>query len=249
MKARHRHQVRSRALAVAIGVTGDGRREVLGFAVGDGEDLPFWEDFLSSLADRGLTGVNLVFPDAHSSIKAAVQTRLPGAAWQSCRIHFGRNIARRAGSRPNQPLAMAAFSTIYNQADRETAVAHYHYFAAAMEKLAPRLGDYVDDREVELTAYADFPPVHLAQDLVHQSPGAPHGRDLSGAAGWCRSSPMTNRSRAWRGRSCASSSDEWIASERRYMSQESMRQIGKVVAHRDDIDGQTGQLVAAPKDW
>ena len=60
---------------------------------------------------------------------------------------------------------------------------------------------------------------------------------------------MTNRSRAWRGRSCASSSDEWIASERRYMSQESMRQIGKVVAHRDDIDGQTGQLVAAPKDW
>ncbi len=33
------------------------------------------------------------------------------------------------------------------------------------------------------------------------------------------------------------------------MSQESMRQIGKVVAHRDDIDGQTGQLVAAPRDW
>ena len=160
MKARHRHQVRSRALALAIGVTGDGRREVLGFAVGDGEDLPFWEDFLGSLADRGLTGVKLVVSDAHSSIKAAVQTRLPGAAWQACRIHFGRNIARRAGSRPNQRLAMAAFSTIYNQADRETAVAHYHYFAAAMEKLAPRLGDYVDDREVELTAYADFPPVH-----------------------------------------------------------------------------------------
>jgi hypothetical protein len=43
--------------------------------------------------------------------------------------------------------------------------------------------------------------------------------------------------------------DEWIASERRYMSRESMNQIGRVVALRDDIDGRTADLVPAPKDW
>ena len=248
VKARHRHQVRSRALAVAIGVTGDGRREVLGFAVGDGEDLPFWEDFLSSLADRGLTGVKLVISDAHSSIKAAVQTRLPGAAWQACRIHFGRNIARRAGSRPNQRLAMAAFSTIYNQADREMAVAHYHYFAAAMEKLSPRLGDYVDDREVELTAYADFPPVHWRK-IWSTNPLERLMAEIKRRSRVVQIFPNDESVARLAGAILCEQNDEWIASERRYMSQESMRQIGKVVAHRDDIDGQTGQLVAAPRDW
>ncbi len=63
VKARCNHQVRSRALAVAIGVNADGYREVLGFAVGEGEDQPFREDFLGSLAERGMSGVKLVISD------------------------------------------------------------------------------------------------------------------------------------------------------------------------------------------
>ena len=39
---------------VATGVCGDGRREVLGFAVGDCEDGAFWTQFLQ-LEARGLT--------------------------------------------------------------------------------------------------------------------------------------------------------------------------------------------------
>jgi putative transposase len=176
VKARCNHRVRSRAVAIATAVSAEGRREVLGFRVGDGEDRP-WEDFLASLTDRGLAGVKLVISDAHAAIKAAVQTRLPGAAFKACRIHFGRNIARRAGSRQKQRVAMAAFSSIYHQADREMAVTQYHWFATAMERVSPRLCAYVEDREVELTAYADFPPAHSAQDLVDQSSGAVDGRD------------------------------------------------------------------------
>ena len=41
---------------VTSGVTSDGRREVLGFAVGDSEDGAFWTAFLRSLKTRGLTG-------------------------------------------------------------------------------------------------------------------------------------------------------------------------------------------------
>ena len=45
--------------------SGDGRREVLGFAVGDSEDGAFWTAFLRSLKARGLAGVQLVIADAH----------------------------------------------------------------------------------------------------------------------------------------------------------------------------------------
>ena len=47
-KARVNHRVVSQAVVIATGVTGDGRREVLGFDVGDSEDGAFWTAFLRS---------------------------------------------------------------------------------------------------------------------------------------------------------------------------------------------------------
>ena len=67
------------------------------------------------------------------------QKLLPDAGWQACRIHFGRNIARRVRPGKRQ-LALAAYSAIYIQPDRERAVSACHAFAAAMERLDPRPG-------------------------------------------------------------------------------------------------------------
>ncbi len=55
-KARVNHRVVSQAVVVAIGVAADGRREVLGFDVGDTENETFWTEFLRSLKTRGLGG-------------------------------------------------------------------------------------------------------------------------------------------------------------------------------------------------
>src|SRR4051812_30521165 len=59
-KARVNRRVVSQAVVIATGVTADGRREVLGFDVGDSEDGAFWTAFLRSLKTRGLGGVQLV---------------------------------------------------------------------------------------------------------------------------------------------------------------------------------------------
>ncbi len=64
-KARVNGRVVSRAVVIATGVTADGHREVLGFDVGDSESEDFWTEFLRSLRDRGLRGVQLVISDAH----------------------------------------------------------------------------------------------------------------------------------------------------------------------------------------
>jgi len=60
------------AVTVAVGVNGDGRREVLGMAVGTSEAETFWTYFLRGLARRGLRGVKLVISDAHEGLKAGV---------------------------------------------------------------------------------------------------------------------------------------------------------------------------------
>jgi hypothetical protein len=66
------HQVVSRAVVIATGITADRDREVLGLAVGDSEEESFWTEFLRSLRRRGLTGVRLVIPDAHEGLKAVI---------------------------------------------------------------------------------------------------------------------------------------------------------------------------------
>ncbi|WP_432549102.1 IS256 family transposase, partial [Kineococcus arenarius] len=62
-KARLRGRVVSQAVVIATGVTADGHREVLGCDVGDAETFDFWKQFLTSLRDRGLHGVQLVISD------------------------------------------------------------------------------------------------------------------------------------------------------------------------------------------
>ena len=86
VKVREQGRIVSVAVTVAVAVNTDGRREVLGLAVGPSEAETFWIEFLRSLARRGLRGVKLVISDAHEGLKAAV-ARVLHASWQRCRVH------------------------------------------------------------------------------------------------------------------------------------------------------------------
>ena len=94
-KVRINSRVVSQAVVIATGVSADGRREVLGCDVGDSENEPFWTEFLRSLRDRGLGGVQLVISDAHRGLTNAIAAVLHGAGWQRCRVHFMRNALAR----------------------------------------------------------------------------------------------------------------------------------------------------------
>ena len=117
-KARVNHRVVSQAVVIATGVTGDGRREVLGFDVGDSEDGAFWTAFLRSLKARGLAGVQLVISDAHTGLKQAIGAVMIGAAWQRCRVHFLRNVLAQV-PRGNTEMVAAAIRTVFAQPDAE----------------------------------------------------------------------------------------------------------------------------------
>ena len=65
VKVRANGRIVSVAVIVVVAVNSDGRREVLGMAIGASEAETFWTEFLRSLARRGLRGVKLVISDAH----------------------------------------------------------------------------------------------------------------------------------------------------------------------------------------
>ena len=105
-------RVVSQAVVVATGVSADGRREVLGFAVGDSEDGAFWTAFLRSLKTRGLTGTRLVISDAHAGLKQAIAAVMLGATWQRCRVHFLRNVLAQV-PKASAEMVAAAIRTIF----------------------------------------------------------------------------------------------------------------------------------------
>ena len=95
VKVRRAGRIVSVAVAIAIGVNSEGRREVLGLDICPSEAETFWSEFLRKLARRGLRGVKLVISDAHEGLKGATRKVL-GASWQRCRVHFMRNALAHA---------------------------------------------------------------------------------------------------------------------------------------------------------
>ena len=161
-KARVNHRVVSQAIVVAIGVTADGRREVLGMDVGDSEDGAFWTAFLRGLKARGLGGVQLVISDAHSGLKQAIAAVFIGTAWQRCRVHFMRNVLAVV-PKGNAEMVAAAIRTIFAQPDAEHVEEQFDVIAGMLGRQLPKVEVMLRDAKDDLLAFTGFPQVHWRQ--------------------------------------------------------------------------------------
>jgi putative transposase len=94
LRVRDGGDIVSVAAIIAMAVTTEGRREIVGLGIGPSEAEPFWSAFLKGLVKRGLKGVKLVISDARDGLRLAI-TRVLGAMWQRCRVHWD---AQRPGA-------------------------------------------------------------------------------------------------------------------------------------------------------
>jgi putative transposase len=158
-KARVNRRVVAQAVVVATGVCGDGRREVLGFAVGDSEDGAFWTQFLRSLKARGLAGVQLVIADAHLGLRQAVAAVMAGAAVQRCRVHFLSNVLAQV-PKGSAEMVAAAIRTIFAQPDATHVHDQLDVIAGMLGRQFPKLEAMLRDSAEELLAFTSFPIGH-----------------------------------------------------------------------------------------
>src|ERR1700738_1355767 len=158
VKVRQNGRIVSVAVIVAVAVSSDGRREVLGIAVGASEAETFWTAFLRTLARRGLRGVKLVISDAHEGLKAAV-AKVLHASWQRCRVHFMRNVLAPAGQQGRRVVA-AFIATAFAQEDAETARSQWRQVADQIRPKVAKLAALMDEAETDVLAFMSFPKDH-----------------------------------------------------------------------------------------
>jgi len=162
VKVRENGRVVSQAIVIAIAVTANGEREVLGLDVGPSESGAFWLAFLRDLAARGLNGVKLVISDAHAGLKAAIGAVLQGASWQRCRVHFMRD-ALGLVPKSAQQMVAATIRTVFAQPDPAAAREQWRRVADMFRPRFARLADLLDAAEADVLAYLAFPSGHWRQ--------------------------------------------------------------------------------------
>jgi transposase-like protein len=202
-----------------VSVNADGRREVLGMAVGSSEAEPFWLDFLRTLARRGLAGVKLVVSDAHEGLKAAV-TKVLRATWQRCRVHFARNALAHAG-KAQRRIVSAWIVTAYAEPDAEGAKRQWRTVADQLRPKVPKLAALMDSAEEDVLAYMHFlaahrTKVHSTNPIERLNGEIKRHTDVVGI--------FPNEAAVVRlvGAILVEQSDEWATQRSRYMSLEAI---------------------------
>jgi putative transposase len=158
LKVREGGRIVSVAAIIAVAVSTEGRREIVGLGLGPSEAEPFWSAFLKGLVRRGLKGVRLVVSDAHEGLKHAI-AKVLHASWQRCRVHWMRNALAHV-PKGQQTVVAAALRQAFFQTDQDGARQVWRQVADQLRPRWPKLGALMDESEADVLAYMAFPAQH-----------------------------------------------------------------------------------------
>ena len=159
-KVRHGGSVVSCAVLIAVGITPDGHRSLLGVSVSLSEAEVHWRDFIANLQDRGLHGVLLVISDNHAGLKAAREARLTGVPWQRCQFHLQQNAGHYVPRIDMRSKVASDLRAIFNSPDRTEAERHLQIAVKKYEKTAPKLTAWMSQNVPEGLTIFSFPEAH-----------------------------------------------------------------------------------------
>src|SRR3954466_14357401 len=129
VKVREDRSVRNLACYLALGVTCDGEREVLGIWWQETEGAKFWLAVLNDLRRRGVQDVLISCVDGLKGFPEAIEATFPQAWVQTCIVHLIRASLRYVNYRDKKKVA-TALRPIYTAANAEAALAELGAFDA-----------------------------------------------------------------------------------------------------------------------
>jgi putative transposase len=145
---------------VAIGVSADGFREILGLAEGAKEDKESWKQFLRYLKGRGLKGVKLIISDKSLGLVESIAEFYPEAKWQRCIVHYYRNIFTMVPRGKVKEVA-GMVKAIHAQEDSKEALKKARAVVEKLQKMKlKKAAELVEESIHETLSYYEFPQEH-----------------------------------------------------------------------------------------
>lgn len=151
-------QVANRPIYVAIGVTVDGERDILGLWAGDGgEGAKYWLHVLTEIKNRGTADVCIVVCDGLTGLPDAVGAVWPQAIVQTCIVHLLRNSFRYA-SRRDWPEIAKDLKPVYTAPTEAAALERLADFAGKWEARYPAIVKLWESAWAEFVPFLSFDP-------------------------------------------------------------------------------------------
>ena len=119
--------VKNKAVYVALGVTRDGEREVLGLWIAENEGAKFWLSVMTALKNRGVQDILIAVVDGLKGLPEAITAAFPETTVQTCIVHLVRHSLNFCSWKDRKSVA-ADLRRIYGAATAEQAAGELDAF-------------------------------------------------------------------------------------------------------------------------
>ncbi|WP_157570804.1 IS256 family transposase [Microtetraspora malaysiensis] len=149
-------QVANRPIYVALAVTVDGERDILGLWAGDGgEGAKFWLHVLTEIKNRGVGDALMLVCDGLKGLPQAIEQVWPQAVVQTCVVHLLRASFRYAGRQHWDAIAKA-LRPVYTAPTEAAARERFDEFTEAWGEKYPAIVKLWEDAWAEFVPFLNF---------------------------------------------------------------------------------------------
>ena len=148
-------KVEKECVMVALGITEEGEKVVLGLYFAPNEGAWSWDDVLADLKSRGLYSVSLFVTDGLQGMPEAIHRNYPKAKHQLCLVHETRTICRDV-RKSDRKTVSGDFKNVYSAKDRAEAESRLSGFEAKWEKTYPNMVRKLR-KQIDLFTFMDYP--------------------------------------------------------------------------------------------
>ncbi len=153
-----RDSVAKEPLHVLLGITPDGTREVLDYALYPTESAANYEEMMESLKKRGVKQVLLFASDGLTGVRDAVKRQFPEAEHQQCWVHLSRTVTRYIRNKDRKEV-LDDLKSVYHANTEDEAKKALSEFLAKYRKCYPKLSGIFERAEESLYQFYKFPEV------------------------------------------------------------------------------------------
>lgn len=112
--------VKNKAVYLALGITSDGQREVLGLWIADNEGAKFWLSVMTELRNRGVQDILIAVVDGLKGFPEAINSAFPETTVQTCIVHLVRHSLNFCSWKDRKAVA-ARLREVYSAGTAEAA--------------------------------------------------------------------------------------------------------------------------------
>jgi putative transposase len=157
LKMRQSGQVKNQAVYLALGITMEGYKELLGLWIGEHEGAKFWLNVLTQLKNRGVQDILIACVDGLTGFPEAIETAYPQTQVQLCLVHMVRNSLKYVSWKHRKAVA-ADLKTIYSAPNVEAAEEALAAFEAKYQDRFPQIARSWRSCWMNIMPFFSYPP-------------------------------------------------------------------------------------------